>query len=243
MADAERLAIRKLLSKSYADALVSPGPPLPRSHPSPTLLAKLQLNVLALYERARSSYKASTSSNRELSPEFRKYLTTGRTVNGGLSYKWLGVEAGEGSSNKIGEALAWLHLARTEILSVKPKAPTIGFGKKGIAAKKERKTRLDMELETIEAFTKVYKQLNDTVSFQPIPDATSLLAKVPGGRSALVSKPYTPPQAVLASTNLALNEQVERMNLNESDSEDDSDAPQETAGTGSSEYALQGAYY
>lgn len=36
---------------------ITPGPPLPKSHPSPSLLAKLHLNVAALYESARSLAK------------------------------------------------------------------------------------------------------------------------------------------------------------------------------------------
>ena len=56
MADAEKLAIRRLMSKSImvAQATITPGPPLPRSHPSPSLLSKLYMNVNTLYESARA---------------------------------------------------------------------------------------------------------------------------------------------------------------------------------------------
>lgn len=66
LADAEKLAIRRLLSKSVAvaQATITPGPPLPRSHPSPSLLSKLYLNVHSLYDSSRSLAKSvgSTSS-------------------------------------------------------------------------------------------------------------------------------------------------------------------------------------
>ena len=52
LADAQTLAIRKLLSKSAYDSTLSPGPPLPKSHPSPALLAKLYLECHALYSSA-----------------------------------------------------------------------------------------------------------------------------------------------------------------------------------------------
>lgn len=43
---------------------MTPGPPLPRSHPSPSLLAKLYINVYTLYDGARSSVKAVGNEGR-----------------------------------------------------------------------------------------------------------------------------------------------------------------------------------
>ncbi|PWZ00023.1 hypothetical protein BCV70DRAFT_161602 [Testicularia cyperi] len=56
LAEAQALAIRKLLAPSLALATdtVTPGPPLPKSHPSPSLLAKLHLNVAEEFEAALS---------------------------------------------------------------------------------------------------------------------------------------------------------------------------------------------
>ncbi|KIJ67762.1 hypothetical protein HYDPIDRAFT_173535 [Hydnomerulius pinastri MD-312] len=54
LADAQTLAIRKLLSKSAFDSTFSPGPPLPKSHPSTALLAKLHLECATLYSSART---------------------------------------------------------------------------------------------------------------------------------------------------------------------------------------------
>ena len=56
MADAHRLAVRKLQSPALALATdtLTPGPPLPAGHPSPALLAKLHLHTASLYEQAAS---------------------------------------------------------------------------------------------------------------------------------------------------------------------------------------------
>ncbi|KAK0567947.1 hypothetical protein OC844_000037 [Tilletia horrida] len=71
LADAQALAIRKLLSPSVALAedTITPGPPLPKTHPSPSLLAKLHLETCALYESAEQlarlagSKRAGTAGN------------------------------------------------------------------------------------------------------------------------------------------------------------------------------------
>lgn len=56
MADAHRLALRKLQSPALALATdtLTPGPPLPAGHPSPALLAKLHLHAASLYEQGTS---------------------------------------------------------------------------------------------------------------------------------------------------------------------------------------------
>lgn len=54
LAEAQALSIRKLVSPSVAKAVdtVTPGPPLEKGHPSPSLLAKLHLNVVEELESA-----------------------------------------------------------------------------------------------------------------------------------------------------------------------------------------------
>lgn len=56
LADAESLAVRKLLSPFLSTSLdtITPGPPLPKTHPSASLLAKLNLNICQTYEQAKS---------------------------------------------------------------------------------------------------------------------------------------------------------------------------------------------
>lgn len=62
LADAQNLAIRKLLSKAAYESTLTPGPPLPRSHPSPALAAKLHLECAHCYSTARALVKTPGSS-------------------------------------------------------------------------------------------------------------------------------------------------------------------------------------
>src|SRR5882762_1742694 len=116
LADAQSLAIRKLLSKSAYDSTITPGPPLPTSHPSPALIAKLHLECASLYSSARSLAETPTKSkgknlssgmDSEVSIDLRKYLTDECVFHGALARKWLGVDAGENSSPKGGEAVGF----------------------------------------------------------------------------------------------------------------------------------------
>ncbi|KDN48510.1 hypothetical protein K437DRAFT_255485 [Tilletiaria anomala UBC 951] len=73
LADAQLLSIRKLLSAAVSEAndFNTPGPPLPKGHPSASLLAKLYLNAASLYETASSlattiSKKGAVAANSNL---------------------------------------------------------------------------------------------------------------------------------------------------------------------------------
>lgn len=66
LADAQTLAIRKLLSKAAFESTIAPGPPLPKSHPSPSLAAKLHLDCASLYSSARSLAKTPGASRPSL---------------------------------------------------------------------------------------------------------------------------------------------------------------------------------
>ncbi|WFD32178.1 Cysteine protease atg4 [Malassezia sp. CBS 17886] len=59
LADAHRLALRKLLSPSLAAAsdTLTPGPPLAPAHPSPALVAKLELHTSSLYKDALTLFR------------------------------------------------------------------------------------------------------------------------------------------------------------------------------------------
>jgi len=211
MADAGNLAIRKLLSRAVMDSITSPGPPLPRSHPSTSLLAKLYLNVHALYEESRGLAKSVgsvTDPGSGVGGDFRRYLSDGRTFSGALGYKWLGVDAGENGS-KLGEALGWLGMAKEGLAELETKNGVLG---KGAKERGKRKGTLEDEIISVEAFIKSYTQLNRTVSlgfvfrlglhlirlpqvsFEPVATAATLLARVPGGKAALAVKPYSLPQ-------------------------------------------------
>ncbi|GAA5824256.1 hypothetical protein JCM11251_001583 [Rhodosporidiobolus azoricus] len=206
LADANLLAIRRLLSRSLsvAHSTTTPGPPLPPSHPSPSLLAKLHLQVYTLYDEARSIIKSLPSSSYagEISPLLRRYLSDGRTLSLALSYKWLGVDAGEQS--RTGDALGYLGMAKKELEGLREKDK--GLGKiRGLAKRNEkagrgRKGKVQEEVESTEAFASAYKKVNDSVHFQPIPTPQTLQSLLPAGRSALALKPFSPPPPAFRPT-------------------------------------------
>lgn len=173
LADANLLAIRRLLSRSVASAYssISPGPPLSSTHPSPSLLAKLHLNVYQLCDEARSLCKAasrSDDSQGELTPELLRYLSDGRIIALALSYKWLGIDAGEnGGRDKSGEAVGWLELAKKELKDVLGKTEGLKSLKigKGKATGQAGKSTVERELLSIATFLDAYKKVNDSVSF------------------------------------------------------------------------------
>lgn len=172
LADANLLAIRRLLSRSLsvAHSTTTPGPPLPPSHPSPSLLSKLHLQVYTHYDEARSLFKSHSSSSTEISPLIRRYLSDGRQLALALSYKWLGVDNGERS--ETGEALGWLGLASKTLEELNDKDKGLNKFKigKGKSAAKGRKGKVQEEIESVQAFAKAYKKVNDTVSLSPFLD-------------------------------------------------------------------------
>ena len=171
LADAQTLAIRRLLSKSAYDTNISPGPPLPKSHPPPALLAKLHIECASLYSSARllaktlgSSKGSSGDTNKEVSAELRRYLGNQAALHTALSHKWLGVEAGEkGGTEKGGEAVAFLQWAKKELEEIKDGVKVVSLG----ASEKEKEERwkenINNELTNANLFLKYYKKLNDTV--------------------------------------------------------------------------------
>ena len=168
LADAQNLAIRKLLTRASYESNIVPGPPLPKSHPSPVLLAKLHLECASLYSSARSSIKnlgASKSDvHGEVSGDLRRYLAEEAAFHGALSKKWLGVDFGEnGGNTKGGGAVAFMAWARKELEGLKDGGIGVVRGKADREQKTEFKNRVTLELERVDIFYKHYKKLNDTV--------------------------------------------------------------------------------
>lgn len=184
LADAQSLAIRKLLSRSAYDSNIAPGPPLPKSHPSPALVAKLHLECASLYSSARSLAKTSgankgsslsTDAHGEVSTELRKYLLDEAAFHNALARKWLGVDAGEnGGRDKGGEAVAFLGWAKKELEELKDGGKGVSFGKGDKEKKGRKKERVADELESVNVFFKHYKKINDSVS-ATIPSSQPLL--------------------------------------------------------------------
>lgn len=218
MADAHALGIQKLLSSfPTGGAGVPVSLPLPKGHPSPGLLAKLNLHVALLYSSARNSLKTVGTAasakgddvaqvDESIAPDLLDYTKKEAALASTRARKWLGVEAGE--KGEVGVALAWLKdaLDRTETSKaagfkdrmgrLKIGGSSSGSGDKSSSAADERKDRLSRtaaERKEIERFIDVYKHLNGTVSFQPVPSASSLASAMPSGRPILAAKPFERP--------------------------------------------------
>ncbi|KAI0929922.1 hypothetical protein AcV5_006760 [Taiwanofungus camphoratus] len=241
LADAQTLAIRKLLSKAAADSALTPGPPLPKSHPSPVLIAKLHLECATLYSSARSlakttaDYRSGTSkskiklslgkdkdrdkqkveSGEEVAPELRRYFSEEAAFHAALARKWLGVDAGEnGGTNKGGVAVGFLAWAKKDLEDLKS-----GIGVMGTDREKEmrerRRDKIVEELESVTVFLKGYQKINDTVAFQPVPPQSDLQASIPAGRLAVVMKPFSKPTPAFGPGSIEyVRKQAEGLELN-----------------------------
>lgn len=148
------------MSKSAYDSLISPGPPLPKSHPSPALIAKLSLHVTSCYSSALSL--ANSHNEGEVSQHLRKYLVNEGALALALAHKWLGVDAGE-SGQRGGDAVAFLEWAKSELEEFKEGVRKISISK-GSDNQRPKKSRITEELSTVTVFLHNYKKLNDSVS-------------------------------------------------------------------------------
>ncbi|KAH8929040.1 hypothetical protein BT69DRAFT_1329062 [Atractiella rhizophila] len=210
LADAESLAIRRLLSlsKTHSYLTITPGPPLPKGHPSPSILSRLHLQVRSSYQRGLSLLSSSS-----LSEDFKRYLVEGEQMSSLLAYKWLGVDAGE-NGTKIGEAIGWLGMAKEGMKEM------VG---RGLGKEKERKRkRVKEELEAVETYLKAYKKVNDAVSFQTVPEKGELLAKVPSGISACKAKTFVLPEPSFQSSSTGeLDSAIGDLQIDDSDEDSD----------------------
>ncbi|KAI7949649.1 hypothetical protein MJO28_008470 [Puccinia striiformis f. sp. tritici] len=219
LADAERLAIRRLMSRSAMDRHANPGAGLPKSHPSPALLAKLELNVHQLYSSTKDAYKLANGAG-EICSSLRSYVSEGRQLALGRAYKWLALEAGE-QANQNGEAIGWLGLAREAMKAVSSSGSVLVVRKGSLKNDWARKKgKVEKEMEEIDKFLKAYEQLNRTVTFEPIPVGATLLTRVPGGRAALSIRTYSLPSPLVRDFGAYTNPSV----LDWADS-DDEDTP------------------
>jgi len=175
LADAQSLAIRKLLSKAVFDSTVTPGPPLPKSHPSPALVAKLHLECSSLYGSALSLIRPSSSATSgkfrttdggEVTAELRRYLSGEVLFHDALARKWLGIDLGEnGGVKKSGDAVGFLTWAKKLLEELKDGGKKIALGtEKERDAKDRRKEKVEEELQSVRVFLNHHKKINDTVS-------------------------------------------------------------------------------
>ncbi|KII92563.1 hypothetical protein PLICRDRAFT_134270 [Plicaturopsis crispa FD-325 SS-3] len=247
LADAQTLAIRKLLSKSAYDSTIAPGPPLPKSHPSPALIAKLHLECAELYSSARllakipgsaSKGKGKDAAEGEVSADLRRYLSDESSFHAAIAKKWLGVDAGEHSdSAKGGEAVGFLVWAKKELEALK------GINISGQKETRERKKeKVAEELDAVNVFLKNYRKLNDSLHFQPVPPQTDLQARMPAGRLAVAAKPFVPPTPAFGPGSVDyVRREAEKLELGvpaESDS-----SPSVVSPSSGKSYAGAGAYF
>jgi len=191
---------------------------LPKSHPSPILLAKLHLECASLYSSARSLIKnlgASKSDvHGEVSGDLRRYLAEEAAFHGALAKKWLGVDFGEnGGGTKGGGAVAFMAWARKELEGLKDGGISVVRGKADKEQRTEFKNRVALELETVDIFYKHYKKLNDTVHFQPVPNQGDIQRSIPTGRLAVEVQQFISPSPAFVPT-FSGDEQTERNESN-----------------------------
>lgn len=248
LGDAQTLAIRKLLTRAANDSAVTPGPPLPRSHPSPSLLGKLHLECAELYGTARALALTPGAASKDaggVAHALRAYLNNETAMHTALAHKWLGIDAGEnGGSDKGGEAVGWLTWAKKELEASRDASK----GVKGIAIGKDeakglRKGRVADELATLSLFLKHYKKTNDSVHFQPVPLQSELQSRIPAGRAAVAAKPYAPPLPAFGPGSIEhTRRQAENVTLEEGVEHADR-PPADRTTSEASNYSGAGSYY
>ncbi|TFK70627.1 hypothetical protein BDN72DRAFT_529482 [Pluteus cervinus] len=249
LAEAQTLAIRKLLSKAAYDSNVTPGPPLPKSHPSPALIAKLHLECASLYSSARSLVKSITTgkstlpskNNGEVSADLRGYLADQAALHAALAHKWLGVDAGEnGGTNQGGEAVAFLAWAKKGLEELRDSGKGIGLSKEDKEKRGLRKEKIAEQLDSVNVFYKHYRKVNDTLHYQPVPPQSDLQARIPAGVLAIQAKPFTSALPLFGPGSLAYlrmqeedpSEQNENVSRPQTDNASTPETPRNYAGAG-----------
>lgn len=231
MADAHVTAIRKLLLPILSHTLFAPpGPPLPASHPSPSLLGKLYLHVSNLYSSASSllvipTNQQSNSSgsllrrkksdeidsiDEDLIVELKRYLKKEAKLSKGLSYKYLGIDE---ASKSLGQSLALLQesgrcLEDLKDSKLESKMKGLNFNKdkkKAEAVRNLRQSRIDREYYSVQAWLQANKKLNDTVNFERVPPFQEVV--IPPGRPIFSAKKYTLPKLKFAPSHIEEEEE------------------------------------
>ena len=163
LASAQSLAIRKLMTRSSYDSVVTPGPPLPASHPSPALLAKLHLEAATLSASAESLMRipASRKNDMEVTGSLLLYAHDGAALHGALARKWLGAE--RGAQDAAGMAVGFLGWAKRELDALHGGRAHGGGKEEGRDERRERRGHIAAEAEDVAQFLRYYTRMNDTV--------------------------------------------------------------------------------
>ncbi|CAH7685465.1 BRO1-like domain-containing protein [Phakopsora pachyrhizi] len=244
LADAEKFAIRRLLSRASMELHNSPGSGIPKSHPSPLLLAKLELNISKLYSNCKDCFKLSTGFT-ELTGSIKEYVYDQSVLSLARAYKWLAVDVGE-KLGKFGEAIGWCQLAKDvlkELIGSTKKSTLVIRNRSITSNRADRKSKIESELDQLDNFLKVYERLNRTVTFETVPSSTNLLLKVPEGRSALNPKSFNLSSIPIPSS---INYNNINSNKNSSNYQDDDSDDEEynlNPNQNNLDYALKDTYY
>lgn len=154
------------MTKSSYESTVAPGPPLPASHPSPALLAKLHLEASALFASAESLLRipASRKNDMQVAEPLLLYARDCAALHGALARKWLGADAGARDSPEV--AVGFLGWAKRELDALRDGGGrSQGGGKEEVRdARRERRGRIAAEAEDAAQFLRYYTRVNDTVS-------------------------------------------------------------------------------
>ncbi|KAF8160703.1 BRO1 domain-containing protein [Crassisporium funariophilum] len=252
LADAQTLTIRRFLSKAAYENNVAPGPPLPTSHPTPSLLAKLHIECASLYSSARllaktpsASRTSSRDTSQEVTPDLRRYLGYQASLHSALSHKWLGVEAGEkGGTDKGGEAVAFLHWAKKELEELRDGERLVSIGNADREKAEQRKQTIADELASMNVFYRYYKKMNDTLHFQSVPTQKDLQSRIPGGRIAIPAKPYIPAEPVFGPGSKEYGRRkAEQLEISGSSSSEEPVSNNSHSSPANGNYAGAGAYF
>ncbi|UZJ54637.1 hypothetical protein CBS101457_003957 [Exobasidium rhododendri] len=183
-----------------------------------------------------------TTTSGKISNDFAKYLFKGARGSRARGFFWLGVDRGE--RGQYGEALSFFRLATDEMeRSSSGKRIILHKSEKVKEEKKEFARDKESLLQLIGQFSTSYKQLNDSVAFQPVPNASSLTSQIPAGRSAMGIKVYLAPLPAFGPGSVeAVSSDLRTLHGV------GSDVNGSTASTGDAEaagqdYAGRGAYY
>jgi len=260
------------MTKSSYDSVVAPGPPLPSSHPSPALLAKLHLEASALCASAESLLRipASRKKDMDVVEPLLLYAHECAALHGALARKWLGADAG--AHDAPGVAVGFLRWAKRELDALHDGAGRLrGGGKEeGRDGRRERREHITAEAEDAVQFLRYYTRINDTVrarvpipgwpvinfafprfhsalsiqvSFQPVPSQGELQTSVPAGRLAVAAKPFSIPTPAFGPGSVEyIRKHTDSLDLADSETSPD-DQPSTTSSTGRPSYAGAGSYF
>ncbi|KAG9324002.1 hypothetical protein KVV02_007324 [Mortierella alpina] len=183
------------------------------SKTSYVLLAKLTIGVKEEYERAYGLLKSVKDLN-EISSDFRAHVKDAKIYYEAMAQTFLGLDAYE--AQQYGKAIGFMSTARASFaaLAKSSKASTIAYA-----------SAFEFRLANEKVFA--FEKINNSVTFEQIPEHAALMAVMPSGRDLLSVKKYFAPRPSFGTAATAV------------------DASLSGAGDGVSKlaYALQGAYF